>query len=1081
MSEEKKSSACRTPGGCSPVHAPSRRDFLQFSGLGAAGAMLGWHALRPLAGPFAKADFADHLVPADKKLSREWLASLTARGAPEVFRGEELRWIGMPVGGICCGQLYLGGDGRLWNWDIFRSDYQSDYGGMSSGIHYATPPEATSPVKQGFALRVRGAGGEEVRALDATGFADVSFRGEYPVGRVRYRDGDCPVEVDLEAFSPFVPLDHDDSALPATLMSFRLRNAGDTKVTVRLAGWLQNTVCPDHHTPGGGMRVNRILERPGRRTLACTAEAARTEDHGRPPIVFADFEGETYEGWTAEGTSFGDGPRAHSELPSYQDVSGFEGERFVNAHNTRQGEDVGGGDAHTGKLTSDPFPIARDYIHFAIGGGRHPGKTCINLLVDGEVVRTATGHDANRMRVENFAVAQWRGREARLEIVDAVAGPWGNIGIDHIVFADQPAGPALEELPGYGSMALTLVGSGATGTPLVAGDAAAREVLSALDVPTPPQWDAPFDAELVGALGRDMELAPGEEAEITFIVSWWFPYYPRATGEFSAIEGIEHLNRHYENRFPGASAVAGYVVRNLERLRGATRLWNRTWYDSTLPYWLLDRAFVSLDCLATQTCHWFDNDRFYGWEGVCCCPGTCQHVWNYAQGLARIFPSLERRTRERVDYGIAFHETGELGYRAESAQHIAHDGQCGTILRAYREHLTAPDDAYLKRTWTRIKKSLEFLIEQDGGTDGVLEGKQYNTLDQAWYGPMAWISSMYVAALRAGEAMAKAVGDETFAERCRTIAAAGSANIAATLFDGEYFVHHPDPAHPEATNTNAGCHIDQVFGQSLAFQVGLPRVLPRKETVAALEALWKYNFAPDAGGYRDAMQGVVKGGRWYAMPGEAGLLMCTWPKGGADKAGGDGWDWAVGYFNECMNGFEYQVASHLVWEGAPDSDLVSKGLAVTRAVHDRYHASRRNPYNEIECSDHYSRSMASYGVFLAACGFEYDGPRRHLGFAPRLSPDDFRAPFTAAAGWGTLRQTRTADRQEASIEVLWGRVPLATVALEAPPSRRLTAARIDGEPVRYDRDEDHVLLTLPEEVLLEVADRLAIELEFERP
>ena len=71
-----------------------------------------------------------------------------------------------------------------------------------------------------------------------------------------------------------------------------------------------------------------------------------------------------------------------------------------------------------------------------------------------------------------------------------------------------------------------------------------------------------------------------------------------------------------------------------------------------------------------------------------------------------------------------------------------------------------------------------------------------------------------------------------------------------------------------------------------------------------------------------------------------------------------------------MNGFEYQVAGHMIWEG-----MVQEGLAIERAIHDRYHASRRNPWNEVECGDHYVRAMASYGVFLAACGYEYHGPR----------------------------------------------------------------------------------------------------------
>ena len=86
--------------------------------------------------------------------------------------------------------------------------------------------------------------------------------------------------------------------------------------------------------------------------------------------------------------------------------------------------------------------------------------------------------------------------------------------------------------------------------------------------------------------------------------------------------------------------------------------------------------------------------------------------------------------------------------------------------------------------------------------------------------------------------------------------------------------------------------------------------------------------------------------------------------------------------------------------------MVQEGLAITRAIHDRYHASRRNPWNEVECGDHYARAMASYGVFLAACGYEYHGPKGHLAFAPRLTPEDFRAAFTTAEGWGTFSQKR---------------------------------------------------------------------------
>ena len=112
----------------------------------------------------------------------------------------------------------------------------------------------------------------------------------------------------------------------------------------------------------------------------------------------------------------------------------------------------------------------------------------------------------------------------------------------------------------------------------------------------------------------------------------------------------------------------GYLASDKKRLLGVTRDWNRTWYDSTLPYWLLDRSFIPIDCVASQMFHWFDSGRPYGWEGVDCCPGTCTHVWHYAQGLARIFPELERAFRETVDFkdGVGFNpDSGMINDRGD--------------------------------------------------------------------------------------------------------------------------------------------------------------------------------------------------------------------------------------------------------------------------------------------------------------------------------------------------------------------------------------------------------------------------------
>ncbi len=137
------------------------------------------------------------------------------------------------------------------------------------------------------------------------------------------------------------------------------------------------------------------------------------------------------------------------------------------------------------------------------------------------------------------------------------------------------------------------------------------------------------------------------------------------------------------------------------------------------------------------------------------------------------------------------------------------------------------DSAFLRRLWPRVKRSLEYLIHSDPHSEGLLEGAQHNTLDAEWFGKVPWLSSLYIAALVAGEAMARELGDEAFARQCRLLADLGSKNLVGQLWNDSYgyFIQRADPAHTKAVGSYDGCEIDQVFGQHWAFQVGLGRIL----------------------------------------------------------------------------------------------------------------------------------------------------------------------------------------------------------------------------------------------------------------
>ena len=158
------------------------------------------------------------------------------------------------------------------------------------------------------------------------------------------------------------------------------------------------------------------------------------------PIVFADFEDGTYGKWLSTGTAFGKGPVTLETKADYQKDIRQRGKYFVNSHNVRKdsaNSNLRLGDDLLGTLTSPRFRIERDYVTFFVGGGSFKKETCVNLLIDGKAVLSATGRSNNTMFEMVWDVRKWKGSEARLQVVDKRKGSWGNVGMDHVVFTNQ--------------------------------------------------------------------------------------------------------------------------------------------------------------------------------------------------------------------------------------------------------------------------------------------------------------------------------------------------------------------------------------------------------------------------------------------------------------------------------------------------------------------------------------------------------------------------------------------------------------------------------------------------------------------
>ena len=146
-------------------------------------------------------------------------------------------------------------------------------------------------------------------------------------------------------------------------------------------------------------------------------------------LIIGHFGSTNYGDWRQTGTAFKSGPASDGLLAKLE---------IENAADNRVISSEIEGDGPTGTLTSPVFKIARPYISFRIGGGDYESDTCVNLLIRGQVVRSATGWRSDRLVPASWDVRRFLGQKAQVQIIDAASGDWGHINVDHIIQTDKP-------------------------------------------------------------------------------------------------------------------------------------------------------------------------------------------------------------------------------------------------------------------------------------------------------------------------------------------------------------------------------------------------------------------------------------------------------------------------------------------------------------------------------------------------------------------------------------------------------------------------------------------------------------------
>ena len=576
---------------------------------------------------------------------------------------------------------------------------------------------------------------------------------------------------------------------------------------------------------------------------------------------------------------------------------------------------------------------------------------------------------------------------------------------------------------------------------------------------------APVEKDAPGAsLFVPFSLAPGATKTVRLMVAWYTPLTTLHIGEIMMNEkkdcnpengccagpsdlGVANGKKNpsadyspwYSSKFDNINEVIDYWRKNYADLHKKTKLFSDTFYKSTLPPEVIEAVAANLTIIKSPTVLRQYDGRLWNWEGCGddggCCHGSCTHVWNYAQAMPHLFPSLERSLRN-TEFCENQNVEGHQGFRAnlpisplKHDFYAAADGQLGGIMKVHRDWRISGDSKWLAKIFPMVKVSMDYCIKTwDPRSKGVVEEPHHNTYDIEFWGPDGMCTSFYLGALKSVMEMGNFLGKDT--DKYKDLYEKGKQYIETKLFNGEYFIQDiefkglnaPNPAiaksfggdySPEAIGLlqkegpkyqyGIGCLSDGILGAWIGRMCAIPDFIDTKKITSHLLSVHKYNLKNDLREHANPQRPS------YALVNEGGLLLCTWPKGGKLSL-------PFVYSDEVWTGIEYQVASHLMLMGK-----VKEGLDIVRLCRDRYDGRVRNPYNEYECGHWYARAMSSYGLLEGLTGVRYDAVDKTLYIDSKIG--DFTSFISTATGFGNV----SLKAGKPKLDIAYGKIDVAKI------------------------------------------------------
>lgn len=484
-----------------------------------------------------------------------------------------------------------------------------------------------------------------------------------------------------------------------------------------------------------------------------------------------------------------------------------------------------------------------------------------------------------------------------------------------------------------------------------------------------------------GALSARLSLAPGRESAVTFVLGWHFPHR-RFSGKI--------VGNFYSTLYRDAADVVRKASSRLEQTWQGARAWHELCFDSTLPEWLQD-AMVNSAATMAKTGLWVSDGRWRQWESFSCASLDPIHIHYYrVLPYAWFFPELRRSqmrgfaAAQRKDGYIQENLGGISTDIDQGGGRMMGDGPSVFVLEAYQDYAWTGDRKFLDALWPSVRAALLWQIERSrkyGLPDHLDNSYDWWEFDRKEL--VSYNAFLHIAAVLAGERIARVQGDAELVKLCQERATKGRRSVIEHLWTGEHYRSWwlPNAGHPDAL------HADTLYGQLWAEVLGLGDTSDPDKMRGHLRAEKRINGSPFG---LKVMRGTGSDDDRY----RAGT------SGFAPGKGGPVNDlvWETGSIDWCALG---------LYLGADPTECLEEA----RRVLQKWQIVLKDPWDIRDlttgwdgfpwCNSHYARQLMLWAIPLALSGQQYDAADGTLRFSPRL-PAPSRLPFFTPTAHGTL-------------------------------------------------------------------------------